>query len=536
MSAQRFEHHARNVAVITFVSRIFGLLRDAVFSRVFGDSAAMSAFFTAFVIPNVFRRLFGEGALSAAFIPEYAQLLKHDPKLAARFASLTVAMLTLALGALTALVLAALAALRWLTPFGDEGATGGLVFELAMLMLPFMPLVCLTAILGGMLQTHGRFAPHAGSPIVLNICMIAGATLWGVTLDKPAEQSVWAVAVAVVVAGVLQLMWALAALRPHIAWSRVTDGAGEAVRRMLNRMGPVIIGMGALQLGTLIDTLIAGWPVMIGPNVPFSDSPYPLDESSASLLYYAQRLYQFPLGVFGVAIATAVFPVLSRFADDDAGFALIFRRGLRLTLFLGVPASVGLFLVREPLTRVIYAGGEFGDGQVAQVSRIVAGYSISVWAYALVLMLTRAFYARGNTKVPMRTGVGALALNLALSLSLIWSLKELGLALATAAGAIAQAGVLLLVARKRLVSAPVFDRVMFGHLLAIFGLGLAMGAAVLGVGLAWPSGDDGGWSGGLLKLLAMTGTGGIVYLALAAAMKRPELRWLVRGSAADEPA
>ena len=535
MSEGRFELHARRVASLTVVSRVLGLARDAVFSRVFGDSAAMSAFFTAFIIPNIFRRLFGEGALSAAFIPEYAQLVERDRAMAARFASLTVAMLTLTLGVLTVVVFAALAGLRWLSPFGESGA---LVFELGMVMLPFMPLVCLTAILGGMLQTHGRFAPHAGSPIILNLCMIGAATVWGVAMGRGAESSVWAVAVAVVIAGSLQLAWAVLALRAHIDWTLVTEGASGAVARMLRRMGPVVIGMGALQLGTFIDALIAGWPVMVGETVPFTDASYPLSDASASLMYYAQRLYQCPLGVFGVAIATAVFPVLSREAHDPARFARTLRRGVRLCLYLGLPAGVGLFLVREPLTLALYAGGEFGADETREVARIITGYAPSVWAYAMLLLLTRAYYAMGDASTPMRTGLMALGINIVLSLSLIWWVRELGIALSTAIGANAQCLVLIAMARKKLLGEPLFDRAVLRSLGVMLAMTGAMGMSVLAVHLAWPASVDplaGGasWSAGAIKLGALTGTGIAVYLGLSVVLKREELAQLLHRSGAS---
>lgn len=530
MSAQPFERHARNVASLTVVSRFLGLGRDAVFSRVLGDSPAMSAFFVAFIIPNVFRRLFGEGALSAAFIPEYAQLLERDESMAHRFASLTVALLLLVLGAATALVMGVLAALRWLSPLGESGA---LVFELAMLMLPFMPLVCLTAVMGGMLQTHGKFGPHAGAPIILNICMIAGATVWGVVLGESAEASVWAVAVAVVVAGVLQLGWAVIALRRYVRWTFVRDGATHAVHRMVRRMGPVIIGMGALQLGTLADALIAGWPVIVGPGVPGVERSYPLDEGSASLIYYAQRLYQFPLGVFGVAIATAVFPVLSRVADDGERFVATLRRGLRLCLFLGVPASVGLILVRETLTMTLYAGGAFGQAETIAVSRIVSGYGLSVWAYMAVLLLTRAFYARGDTKTPMLTGLLALGVNIALSVTLIWFLEELGVALATAIGAMAQCVVLMVLARGRLLDGPLFDRSTGRGLVGILAMTAAMGGVVYAIDALWAVGADADWSSAFVKLAALTCSGSVVYGGLSLATHRAEMAWLVRRSHED---
>ena len=526
MSGAPFERHARNVASLTVVSRVLGLARDALFSRVFGDASAMSAFFTAFIIPNVFRRLFGEGALSAAFIPEYATLVERDPSLAQRFASLTVAMLIAALGALTLLIMGALAALRWLTPLGESGA---MVLELAMVMLPFMPLVCLTAIAGGMLQTHGRFAPHAGAPIGLNLCMIAGATVWGVALGRDASQSVRAVSVSVVIAGLVQLAWALYALRAHVRWTRARDGARDAVMRMLRRLGPVIIGMGALQLGTLADALIAGWPVIVGTRVPGIDRPYPLDESSASRIYYAQRLYQFPLGVFGVAIATAVFPVLSRESGDGARFARTLRRGLRLCLFLGVPASVGLILVRETLTRTLYAGGEFGAAETEAVARIVAGYGLSVWAYMTVLLLTRAFYARGDMSIPMRTGLATLAINIALSVTLIWWVGELGIALSTAFGAIAQCVALIVIARTRLVAGALFDPSTTRAAVETLLMAIVMGACVAAIDGAWSiHPETGTWAESALKLGVMTCSGGVVYLGLALARRREELLWLVR--------
>ncbi|MEM1423959.1 MAG: lipid II flippase MurJ, partial [Planctomycetota bacterium] len=345
MSARlHFLGHARVVAGLTALSRVSGLTRDAVVSKVFGASPVWSAFVTAFVLPNLFRRLFGEGALSAAFVPAYARLSEDDPEQARRLASLVAGALLVLLGGVVLFLEIALGVLL-LT--GAVGPTGRLTIGLAMVMLPFTALVCTSAMLGGVLQTHGRFAPPAGAPILLNLCMVAFAAgaYWG--LGWSLGRTAFALAIGVVVAGVLQTLWHLRALRGVHAWTRdVRPAVGEA-RGVVRRMLPVIVGMGALQVGTLLDGLIAGYPVLVGPTIGGAD--YPLDGASAGVLFFASRLYQFPLGVFGIAIATAVFPALARAAKDAGDFAQTLGRGLRVSLFVGVPATLGLLVVGPDL-------------------------------------------------------------------------------------------------------------------------------------------------------------------------------------------
>jgi putative peptidoglycan lipid II flippase len=525
---RRFVAHARTVMALTLLSRLTGLVRDAVCSRAFGASPVWSAFVTAFIVPNLFRRLFGEGALSAAFIPEYARLSRDDPPAARALASLTVAAVGAALGVIT---LAAELAL--LAVLGGGGATGHTrtVVVLAMIMLPFAPLVCLGAIFGGMLQTHGRFAPHAAAPVILNLCMASAAWIGAVRLGWPLERAAVAVAGAVVLAGLVQTAWFLRALRAHRPWTRSLGVARGPFRTMLRRLAPALIGMGALQLGTAIDGLLAGWPVMVGPTLP-GGGAYPMDESAASVLFFAARLYQFPLGVFGIAIATAVFPALARDWGNRASFDATLARGVRTSLFISLPATVGLVLVAEPLARVIYGGGNFGVDDAERVTAALRAYAPAIWAYSLTHVLTRAFYASGDTRTPMLVGVGAVALNLALDVTLMFPLAERGLAWGTSIASVAQALTLSWLAHRRLASSAPGRGLLVSVGLSVACSG-AMAGAILAARWAWTPDGAGGWTASMLVLARDVGTGGLAYLALAPLLRRPEPRWLLQRAGGD---
>jgi putative peptidoglycan lipid II flippase len=248
----------RVVASLTLLSRFTGLARDAVTAHLFGNTALGSAFRAGYAIPNLFRRLFGEGALSAAFLPEYTQLVKLDPTAANRLGSLIVWLLTLVTGLITVLLELALLLVLALAP-GDDART--LSLQLVMLMLPMMPMVCLTAILGGMLQVHGRFGPPAAAPILLNVFQIAAGALQFLPLGLTPRALASVVGAAAVVASVAQIGWSLHALRGKVAWTRTFTGVRAHAMRVLAKFLPVVLGLGTLQLNTMLDTLIAMWPI-----------------------------------------------------------------------------------------------------------------------------------------------------------------------------------------------------------------------------------------------------------------------------------
>jgi len=523
---ERFVGHARTYAGLTLLSRFSGLARDAMWSRVFSAGDTLSAFVVAFAIPNLFRRLFGEGALSAAFLPEYAKVHQRDPAEAARYASAIIVMLFGALGALTILG-EGLLALLLMTPLGQSGA---LAIRLTMITLPYTPLVCAVALLAGMLQTHGRLALPAGIPIALNLVLITATTIGAFVVGDSLTTTVTILAIGVPVAGIAQLAIMALALRGRRQWVRDFTGVGEPIRRTLRTLGPALIGLGALQLSSLLDQLIAGWPVIVGDTIPIPGRgpvPFPLDEGAAATLFFAQRLYQFPLGVFGIAIATAVFPALARAANTPDAFLATLRRGVRLSLFIGVPATLGLIAVRRELVAVVYEGGAFTESETAVVASTLLGYAVAVWAYTMSHTLTRGFFALGDTKTPMRISLVAVAVNLVLNLALIWPLGVAGLAWATAITAIGQA-VALTIISHRVLHEPIFDRATrrsaltsFATAGVMFGLLLALDAAPL---------PDDSWLGNAITLTTLVGAGGVVYLLGARLRRRPELGWLIERS------
>ncbi|MHC5113138.1 MAG: murein biosynthesis integral membrane protein MurJ [Planctomycetota bacterium] len=526
--AQRFEHHARTVSLLTLVSRVTGLARDASLSRVFGAGPLMDAFFFGFMIPNLFRRLFGEGALAAAFLPAFSRLDREDPALAGRLASLIVSGLLSGLGAV---VLVAEIALYALSARADHASPA---LWLTMIMLPYMPLVCVVAILGAMLQVRGRFGPTAAAPIVLNLCLIG--TVIGLSFVFPRDgddasgrlMHVGAVAASVVFAGALQVAWSLLALRGRPWWSRDLRPARAEARRVLAQALPMILGLGVLQLNTLFDGLIASYPATVGPTIFGVD--YPLDLGAMSAVSYAQRLYQFPLGVFGIAVATAIFPALAQLAGDAGAFGATVRRGVRLVVFIGVPASVGLVLVREPLTSVILEGGAFTRQDTERVGRVLLGYAPGIWAYSTVHVLTRAFYARGDAMTPVRVAMGVVALNVALNCSLIWTpLREAGLAWSTAICSTVQGLVLLALLRRRI--GAIVDRDVALGAAKSAGAAALMGVAVWLAATFLPS-FGAGWAATLGRLLVLVIVGTAVFAGLARLLRMPELGWTIARRAA----
>jgi len=526
----------RTFGLVTLVSRVLGLARDLVTVRVFGDTAVGSAFAAAFAIPNLFRRLFGEGALAAAFIPEYAALDKDDPRRAQGFAALTVAALAVVTGVLTIFI--ELALLLILILAGDD-PDRALSLRLIMLLLPFMPMVCVAAILGGILQTHHRFAPSAAMPVLLNLCIIAAAVPFLVRTEPAPILAAYAIGIAALISGVLQIALALLALRRHVRW-RVPDRPMLAelqnpVRRTLRRFGPVVLGMGTVQLSALLDTLVAMYPIWVGPTL--FNLVYPLDTDSNAILFYAQRLYQFPLGVFGVAVATVVFPMLARSAasarTNEGDFADTLRRGVRLSLFIGVPATAGLLLVAPDLVRVLFQAPEgselgFSAEGARRATLVLVCYALAVWVYSLNQLWTRAFYAVGDTRTPLRVALWTLALNLTLNLILIWTLAEAGLALATALGAIAQTAMLSVLLRRRLGWTPWTRDVLTSGARTLAGAAV-LTAGVLAVQHLVPWSED-GWRGPATRLALGVFIGVLLFTISAAILRQSELRSLASRS------
>ncbi len=536
----------RVVSGLTLVSRFAGLARDVITARLFGDGVLGSAFRAAYLIPNVFRRLFGEGALSAAFLPEYTMLKREDAEKAKALASVVIWKLTLATGVITALVVTVLALRLFLFAAKPDTA---LSIKLMLLMLPMMPAVCLTAILGGVLQSHGRFAIPAAAPIVLNLFQIgAGIPFYFAATNKGDENTLAAyiVGAAALIASWATVLWSAWALRGKVNFTPARkDGSGgglnarelvaDSLANVKRRFIPAMLGLGTLQLNTMLDTVVAMWPNWIGPTM--FGRPVPLDLASNGIVSYTQTLYQFPLGVFGIAVATAVFPLLSRSSDKPAEFAEHLRRGLRLSLFIALPATLGLILVRHELVYAVFGGGSksFTPEGLERAAAVLLGFAPGVWAYSLDHVLTRAYYAKGDTTTPMRIAMGCVLMNVVLNFTLIWSLREAGLAWATATSALVQFCALLAFAPKRLGVSP-FDRSTLAAFARIAICGAIMAACVLLAQRGWDTFslatklglNPEGWKGQVAKLTALVVVGMGSYALASLFTRAPEAKWMMQ--------
>lgn len=456
---------AKVVSILTFVSRITGLIRDRINSVNFGQAGVADALAYGFQVPNLFRRLFGEGALTAAFIPVYTELLKKDRQLAGRFASACLGLMALVLGGATLIVEIVLWFL-WRSAAARGASDAELTLRLTMIMFPYMPLVCLVAMFGSILQVHGQFGPSAAQPILLNLVM--GATmLWathGVHGEAALRDVVPWVGWSVVVAGIWQCFTQGTAMLRCQKLTLNFAGSKPALGTMMLTFLPMLVALSVFQLNTFLDSNIA---LFLSPKEGGPERlhllgwvvDYPIARGGVAAFTRSMLLYQFPLGVFGIAVATAIFPALAHAAaerqqDGLHHFRLILQHGLRLTMFIGLPASVGLLVARLPLCRTIFEGKAFTLDDSMLDASILAGFAPAIWAYSMTHVLTRGFYAVKDSRTPMKISMMMVALNLLLNVTLVWFLGVRALALSTAICAIVQCVILLRLMRRH-VAHPV---------------------------------------------------------------------------------
>ena len=383
---------------MTMVSRVFGLLRDVVISSVFGANAATDAFWVAFRIPNFMRRLFAEGSFSTAFVPVFTEIKEtrtHDDlkALVGRTAG--------TLGGVLAVVVALgmLFAPQVATVFSpgavDEPQKFTLTVELLRLTFPFLLFVSLTALAGGALNSFHRFGMPALTPVILNLCMIAGALWLSPRLHTPILALGWAI----LAAGVLQLLFLLPQLAQLdlLAWPRWGFQHPD-VRKVMRLMVPTLFGSSIAQVNLLLDTVIASLLVA----------------GSQTWLSQADRFLELPLGVFGIALGTVILPTLSRHHvnTDREGFSKALDWGLRTTLMIAVPAMLGLMLLSVPLVATLFQHGQFTAFDTRMAALSVFGLSFGLPAFALVKVVLPAFYARQDTRTPVKAGIASLVANM----------------------------------------------------------------------------------------------------------------------------
>ena len=422
--------HASTVAGATLLSRILGFVRDLIVAFALGAGPLADAFFVAFRLPNLLRRLFAEGSLTMAFVPVFTRIC-HEQGMdeASRMARSTLVWLVLVLGGLTAL------ALIWARPltmliapgFGQDQAVLDAAVDLVRICFPYILFISAVALSMGVLNSLGHFLLPALAPCFLNISLILAALIAvGAGLSVPV-----CLAWGVLVAGAVQWLSQLPALHTRgVFWLGKWDPWHPGVKRVAALMLPTVFGAAVYQLNVVLNTVLASF----------------LAQGSISFLYYADRLVQFPLGVFGLAVSTAALPSLSALLAENkkTEFARTLRSTVDLVLFISLPATAGLIALNMPMVDVLFGRGAFDALAVQATAGALTGYALGLPAFCAVRSLVSALYALEDTKSPVWAAVFSLALNLALGLGLMQVMGHVGLAIAVS---LASWGNVLLLAR-----------------------------------------------------------------------------------------
>ncbi len=478
------------VSSLTFLSRILGLLRDLILASLFGAGGSTDAFFTAFRIPNFFRRLFAEGAFSQAFVPVLADYKQNRPEALKPFIDRIAGSLALLLLLVTAfgVIFSPQIVLLFAPGFAGSEHRYPLAVELLRLTFPYLFFISLVAFCGSLLNSFGHFAVPALTPLLLNLSLITAA-LW---LTNFADPPIIALGWGVLLAGLLQLLIQFPPLRKRGLFPRLRFGLFDpGVRRVLKLMAPALVGISITQINLLIGTVLASL----------------LPAGSISWLYYADRLMELPVGVFGVALGTVVLPALARsWASGERGrFRKQLDWAVRLLLLIALPAALGLALLAEPILATLFQRRAFGYRDVEMTAQALVAYAFGLPAFMAVKVLVPAYSARHDTTTPVKIGAVAVVTNILFSLLLIEPLRHAGLALATSLSAWSNALLLLLGLREHYRPA----------LGLAFLLRLLLATAALGLFLsqAPPPEIWSGWSWSkrLPELLFWIGSGALLY-------------------------
>lgn len=493
------------VGSMTLISRVLGLVRDIIFARLFGAGMGADAFFVAFKIPNFFRRLFAEGAFSQAFVPvlsEYKTQREHDEVRGLIDTTAVWLAGVLFIITLVCVVAAPLVVMIFAPGFLDDQPKYELTTAMLRITFPYLLFISLTALAGGILNTYGKFAVPALTPVLLNICLIGAAVFVAPTLDEPVVALAWGLFVAGIVQLGFQLpfLWRMK-LMPRPRFER----AHEGVRRIFKLMIPAIFGSSVAQVNLLFDTLIASFLVT----------------GSVSWLYYSDRLVEFPLGVFGIAVATVILPALSRRYSEASpeAFSRTLDWALRLVVIIGMPATVGLFILAGPMLVTLFQYGEFQQFDVTMATMSLMAYSLGLLGFIFVKVLAPGYYARQDTKTPVRIGIIAMVTNMGLNVLFVAPMvifgiagAHTGLALATSLAAFLNAGLLYRGLRRAGVYQLqsgwgwVMLRVLLGS--GLMALLLWFGIDDITVWEMWP------WWQRMLQLLMWVAAGGALYFVV----------------------
>ncbi|MFO7932005.1 MAG: murein biosynthesis integral membrane protein MurJ [Desulfosalsimonas sp.] len=494
------------IGLATLLSRILGFVRDMVIAWFFGAGRLSDAFFVAFRVPNLMRRLFAEGTLSMAFVPVFTeQMTRYGREEAFALARSAVRMLALILALIT---VAGIAGAPWIVKVVAPGFTGSkfaLTVTLTRIMFPYIICICLVALSMGILNALGHFAAPALAPVFLNLAMIGAVLFIAPHLETP----VIALAVGVLAGGVIQLALQVPFLvrKGVVIWQKASLWH-PALKRIGLLMGPAVFGAAVYQINILVGTLLASL----------------LPEGSVSYLYYADRLVQFPLGIFAISTSVAVLPSLSRqaAARDYEALADTFAYSMNLILFITIPSMAGLIVLREPIVGLLFMRGAFDAESMRLTAYALFHYSVGLWAFSSVRILVSTFYALQDTKTPVKMATYSIIANIALGVILMGPFSHGGLALATSLGSMINFILLAAVLQRRMGG-------LHWKMIVVSAARTVVCSTVMGAGLLWGHrAFPPDYKGPDLYLLAYVFTavtaGVIIYLACCAVLQRGEMK------------
>ena len=513
------------VGSFTLLSRVAGFVRDIVLSAVLGSGAVADAFFVAFKLPNFFRRLFAEGAFSAAFVPLFSRELQdHGRAEAIAFARQAHAALLLVLVPFSAILIIAMPLVVGLLAPGLRDDSVAMAVEFGRIAFPYLLFISLASLYGGVLNSIDRFAHVAATPILLNLTLI-GAVL-GLTPFLP--NGGYAASIGVAVAGLLQWLWLLLVCARHeVGITLVRPRWTPRVGRLVALATPVAIGGGVQQISGMLDVV---WASL-------------LPVGTISALYYADRIAQLPLGVVGIAIGTALLPLLARQlrAGQTESAMANQNRAIEFGLLFSLPAAVALCLLSEPIVRVLFERGRFGPEDTVRTAGALAAFAVGLPAFVLVKAFTPGFFAREDTRTPLIIAVVSIAVNVALNLVFLYgtALAQVGIALATSLSGWLNAALLAGVLRRR--NHWIADHRLAARALrmlaATAGMGIALWLALILLAPVVAQADV----KGALALVGLCLLGALVYAALGALLgivRLSEMRFVMRrqpGLKSDDP-
>jgi putative peptidoglycan lipid II flippase len=500
-----------SIGGLTLISRVLGMVRDMLMARFVGAGMASDAFLIAWRLPNLFRALFAEGAFAAVFVPMFNRRMAEADKdvpdsglnAARDFAGQILSVLFPFLVLFTAvmIMLAGPIVYAMTGGFPDGGSEKfTLAVHLTTITFPYLALISLTSLLGGILNSLGRFWVNAAAPILLNICMIVAILFFrGESAMATAETQT----IAVTISGALQLLWLiLSCRRAGVTLKLGRPRLSSDVKKLLALIGPAAVGQGAIQFNLLISTALAA---------RF------LNEGAVSFLYYADRLNQLPLGLIGIGVGTAILPSLSRqlSGGDSKAANHTQNRALELALLLALPAAVALTISAVPLVRGVFQHGAFTAADTDGTAAALAAFSLGVPAYVLIKVLTPGFYARQDTKTPVRLAIVAMLVNLIGNLLSVLVLDAgfAGIALSTAVAAWVNTGLLYWMLNRR--GHLTTDARFRARATRIIGASIIMGVVLYALNPFVDPYMGGDWSGRIIALILLCGGGGVVYGAAA---------------------